>query len=166
MHHDYGMATTRRTFLGVAAALTARICLAAGAVRAGRALDVSKVDPRYFADAQGRTFVPVGCNICFPRMYANGSPESRAECEERFFGWLRKFAANGGNFTRLWLGHSFFEIMPEKAGKYDPVAEATLKKTVALCEELGIKLKLTLESFRSVHPADKEGKGMYSAFFN
>ena len=165
MHHDYGMATTRRTFLGVATALTASICLAAGAVRAGRTLDVSKVDPRYFADAQGRTFVPVGCNICFPRMY-EGSPESRAECEGRFFGWLRKFAANGGNFTRLWLGHAFFEIMPETAGAYDPAAEATLKKTVALCEELGIKLKLTLESFRTVHPADKVGTGMYAAFFN
>ena len=35
---------------------------------AGRTLDVSKVDPRYFMDADGRTFVPVGCNICFPRM--------------------------------------------------------------------------------------------------
>ena len=30
MHHDYGMATTRRTFLGVAAALTASICFATG----------------------------------------------------------------------------------------------------------------------------------------
>ena len=36
MHHDYGMATTRRTFLGGAAALAASICLAAGAVRAER----------------------------------------------------------------------------------------------------------------------------------
>ncbi len=35
-HHDYGMATTRRTFLGVATALTVSICLAAGAVRAER----------------------------------------------------------------------------------------------------------------------------------
>ena len=36
VQHDYGMATTRRTFLGGAAALTAGICLAAGAVRAER----------------------------------------------------------------------------------------------------------------------------------
>ena len=35
-HTLYGMATTRRTFLGVATALTASICLAAGAVRAER----------------------------------------------------------------------------------------------------------------------------------
>ena len=92
------------------------------AIGAGRTLDVSKVDPRYFADVQGRTFMSVGRNICFSRMY-EGTPESRAECEERFFGWLRKFAANGGNFVRLWLGHAFFEIMPAKAGAYDPAAE-------------------------------------------
>ena len=105
------------------AVLVAGALTVMSAIGAGRALDVSKVDPRYFADTQGRTFVPVGCNICFPRMYANGSPESRAEFEERFFGWLRKFAANGGNFVRLWLGHAFFEIIPAKAGAYDPAAE-------------------------------------------
>ena len=44
--------------------------------------------------------------------------------------------------------------MPEKAGEYDPAAEATLKKTIKLCEELGIKLKLTFESFRTVRPAE------------
>ena len=109
----------RRKAVLVAGALAVMSAVGSGA---GRTLDVSKVDPRYFADAQGRTFVPVGCNICFPRMY-EGSPESRAECEERYFGWLRKFAANGGNFVRLWLGHAFFEIMPAKAGAYDPAAE-------------------------------------------
>ena len=133
---------------------------------AARNLEPSQIDSRYFADADGKTFVPIGCNICFPRIYMNASHESRSECEELFLGWLRKFAANGGNYTRLWLGHEFFEIMPKKAGVYDPAAETTLKKTVALCEELGIKLKLTLESFRSVYPTDKVGKGMYAAFFN
>ena len=142
--------------------LPAMVCAAATVCMAG----VSKVDSRYFADAEGKTFVPIGCNICFPRMYDAASPKSRATCEEKFFGWLRSFAANGGNFTRLWLGHSFFEIMPERAGEYDPAAEATLKKTVALCEELGISLKLTFESFRTVRPAGEEGKELYSTFFN
>ena len=141
---------------GVVLAVMAAVC------KAG----VSEVDSRYFADSDGKTFVPVGCNICFPRMYDAASSGSRAECEEKFFGWLRKFAANGGNFTRIWLGHPFFEIMPERAGEYDPEAEATLKRTVKLCEELGIKLKLTLESFRTVHPAGKEGNALYSTFFN
>ena len=146
--------------------LCGTILAAAVAAAATGIADVSKVDSRYFADESGKTFVPVGCNICFPRMYVAGSPDSRTECEEKFFDWLRAFAANGGNYTRLWLGHSFFEIMPDKPGEYDPAAEATLKRTVKLCEELGIKLKLTLESFRSVLPADKVGDGQYATFFN
>ena len=109
----------------------ALVSACAAALPAARTLDVSAVDSRYLADADGRTFVPVGCNICFPRMYDAGSPGSRAACEEKFFGWLRAFASNGGNFVRLWLGHPFFEIMPERAGEYDPAAEATLKRTVA-----------------------------------
>jgi len=146
--------------------LCGTILAAAVAAAATGIADVSKVDSRYFADESGKTFVPVGCNICFPRMYVAGSPDSRAECEAKLFGWLRAFAANGGNYTRLWLGHSFFEIMPERAGEYDQAAEATLKKTVKLCEELGIKVKLTFESFRSALPADKVGTGQYAAFFN
>ncbi|MBR1921205.1 MAG: hypothetical protein IJ829_04265 [Kiritimatiellae bacterium] len=146
----------------VCRSLLLALCVAASSADAG----VSKVDSRYFADADGKTFVPVGCNICFPRMYDASAPGSRAECEQRFFGWLRSFAANGGNYARLWLGHSFFEVMPRRAGEYDPAAEATLKKTIALCEELGVKVKLTLESFRSVLPVDKVGAGQYAAFFN
>ncbi len=56
--------------------LKAALLLAALAVMpalAARNLAPSEVDSRYFADARGRTFVPVGCNICFPRMYVEGS---------------------------------------------------------------------------------------------
>ena len=70
---------------------------------AARNVEPSKVDSRYFADSEGRTFVPVGCNICFARVYDPSSPGSRAKCEELLFGWLRKFAANGGNYVRIWL---------------------------------------------------------------
>ena len=131
-----------------------------------RNVEPSKVDSRYFADSEGRTFVPVGCNICFARVYDPATPGSRAKCEEMFFGWLRKFAANGGNYVRIWLGHRFFEIMPDKAGEYDPAAEATVVKTVRLCEELGLKIKFTLESFRTVYPKGYESKEPYFEFFN
>lgn len=116
-----------------------------------RFLDVSRECPRYLVDSSGKTFLPIGCNICFDRLY--GGPEgSRAECEARFWDRMRKFAANGGNFMRLWLGHPFFEVMPQKAGEFDPAATETLVKTVRLAEELGIRLKLTLESFRRTQP--------------
>lgn len=118
------------------------------AAQAGeRFIDVSTECPRYFTMADGKTFLPIGCNLCFDRLYG-GEGGSRAECEERFFARMRKFAANGGNYLRIWLGHPFFEVMPDKVGEYDAAATETVLKTVRLAEELGIKLKFTLESFR------------------
>ena len=87
-----GRQIERRAFLMCAALFAAVAAFAEGT----RMLDVSGADSRYFADESGKTFVPVGCNICFPRMYVAGSPDSRAECEAKLFGWLRAFAANGG----------------------------------------------------------------------
>ena len=131
------------------------LALSASAVAGDRFVDVSQKCPRYFTFADGRTFLPIGCNICFDRLYG-GENGSRAECEERFFARMRKFAANGGNYLRIWLGHPFFEVMPEKAGEYDASATETVLKTVKLAEELGIRLKFTLESFRRTQPKPKE----------
>ena len=139
--------------------------LSTAALAEQRFVDVSPDAPSYFQTGDGRAWIPVGCNICFERLYGT-EDNGRAACEERYFARMRKFAANGGNFLRIWLGHPFFEVMPSTAGEYDPAATETLKKTVRLAEELGIKLKFTLESFRSVLPADKVGKGLYAAFFN
>ena len=152
---------TRRALF--CAALAAALCASARA--AGRFIDVSPAAPRYFCTEDGRAWIPIGCNICFDRLYGTEGND-RAACEARYFARMRAFAANGGNFLRIWLGHPFFEVMPSRAGEYDPAAAETLKKTVRLAEELGIKIKFTLESFRSVLPPDKVGKGMYSAFFN
>jgi len=112
-----------------------------------RFVDVHPDAPHYMREANGKTFLPIGCNICFDRLYG-GEGGSRAECEARYFARMRSFAANGGNFIRIWLGHPFFEVMPEKPGEFDPGATATLKRTVKLAEELGIRIKFTLESFR------------------
>ena len=60
------------------------------------AIGISPVDPHYFADDKGKTWIPVGCNICFDRN-SNPSPKAR----ELYDGWMTKFAANGGNFMRL-----------------------------------------------------------------
>lgn len=32
---------------------------------------------------------------------------------QEFEGWLRPFAAAGGNYVRLWLGHEFFNAKPK-----------------------------------------------------
>ena len=128
---------------------------------------VSTDVPRYFAGADGKAWIPIGLNICFSRT-KDGLPTG-ADLEARraeFEGWLDRFAAAGGNYVRLWLGHAFFEIMPEKPGEFDPTAVETLMRVVRRCERLGLKLKLTLESFRTVFPKGREGTGLYAAFFN
>ena len=139
--------------------------LSASARAERRFVDVSPDAPRYFQTDDGRSWIPIGCNICFDRLYGTEGND-RAACEARFFSRMRTFATNGGNFLRIWLGHPFFEVMPSKAGEFDPAATETLKKTVKLAEELGIKIKFTLENFRSVLPPDKVRKEMYAAFFN
>ena len=145
----------RRTFTAGALAALGIACLSASAEAAASrpVLQVSPVDSRYLADADGRTFVPIGCNVCFDRLNADGRDAERTR--ERFTRWMRAFAANGGNFMRVWLGHPSTEIMPERPGVFDPEGEKTLRLVVSLAEELGVKLKFTLESFRRTAPNPK-----------
>lgn len=105
-------------------------------------INVSPSNPRYFETADGKPWIPVGCNICFDRLQENETVRAN------FDRWLRTFARNGGNCIRLWAGHRALEVMPEKPGVYDPERTKTLKGIVSLCEELGIKVKITFESFR------------------
>ena len=126
----------------------------------GRFIDVCPDAPRYFKQEDGRSWIPVGCNICWEWGYK--TDEDRETCEKRFLARMRRFAANGGNFMRIWLGHAFFEVMPAKAGEYDAAATGSLKRIVRLAEELGIRIKFTLENFRTVLPDDKIGNGKRS----
>lgn len=129
-------------------ALCAALGVAAAAFASPCGIHVSKATPRYFADASGKAWIPVGMNVCFYRAYdrnATGDALERQRAE--FEGWIRQFAASGGNYLRLWLGHPFFEVMPDKPGTFDPKAEETLMRVVRLCERLDVKLKLTLEQF-------------------
>lgn len=125
-----------------------------------RFIDVSTVDSRYFAYADGRTFVPVGCNICFDRL-----EKPSAAARALFDGWMTKFAANGGNFMRVWLSCPFVETMPDKAGEFSQEATDNLKWLVARAEQLNLRLKFTFENFRRVAPERKDrnpAKGIVS----
>ena len=137
-------------------------------------VNVSSANPRYFETADGRPWIPIGCNICFDREINERSEDAHAEVRANFERWLRKFAANGGNCIRLWAGHRSLEVMPDKPGVYDPERTKTLKGIIDLCEELDIKVKITLESFRmclseEVERKRADPKGVnfaYNHFFN
>ena len=98
---------------------------------------VSESNPRYFESA-GRAFVPIGVNLCYCR---------DREPKAGYLGWLDKFAANGGNYIRLWCGDGYWDVMPE-FGKIDQTAVEHLKWIADECGKRGIKVKLTLEQFR------------------
>ncbi len=153
--------------LALGVALGAGGARAAESARAAGGVHVSADVPRYFADADGKAWIPIGLNICFFRDVGGPTSAARLAAQRAAYeGWLTRFAAAGGNYVRLWLGHAFFEIMPEKPGEFDPVASETLTRVVRLCERLGLKVKVTLESFRTVHPKGQEGTEPYAAFFN
>ena len=116
-----------------------------------RFVDVSKVDCRYLSDASGKTWIPIGCNICFDRL-----ERPTAEARALFDGWMTAFAASGGDFMRVWLSCPFVEVMPEKAGVYSPEATENLKWLVKRSEELGIRLKFTFENFRGTGPTTSD----------
>jgi len=137
------------------------------------AIQVSPANPRYFETADHRSWIPVACNICFDRLY-DGQTHDHAAVRANFDRWLTSFAANGGNCIRLWAGHRSLEVMPDKAGVYDPERTKTLKGVITRCEELGIKVKITLESFRmclspEVERAKANPRGVnfnYNSVFN
>ena len=127
---------------------------------ASRFVDVSRVDSRYFANPDGSTWIPVGCNICFDRLQ-----KPSAEARALFDGWMTAFAANGGDFMRVWLSCPFVEVMPDTAGTFSAEATDNLKWLVARAEQLHIRLKFTFENFRRVAPVQKDldpAKGIIS----
>lgn len=107
----------------------------------------SQRHPRYLEREDGSTFIPIGCNICFCRDDRTWGSEA---VRQKFTQWMTDFAAQGGNFMRLWLGTPFGNVVPERAGEYSSEALDNLRFIVGLAERLGILLKLTLEHFRFI----------------
>ena len=73
----------------------------------GRFVGVSPDAPRYFRQENGSCWLPIGCNIGWEWGYK--TDDDRETCEKRFLSRMRTFAANGGNFMRIWLGHALVD---------------------------------------------------------
>lgn len=118
-------------------------------------VEISRRDPRYFALSDGTPYVPIGLNLCLPETFALSSGQefktggSRATLGAREYDrWFCSLAASGGNFARLWLGHTYFQAETEVAGEHDLLRFAALDRVVELARQNGIRLKLCLEHFR------------------
>lgn len=105
----------------------------------------SKRHSRYFEKGDGTPFVPIGLNICFPRFFS-----STADGVATMHGWLDRLAENEGNYARIFLGHPFFDIESAGMGNFDERKAGCLDAILDHAWALGIRLKLTIELFRSI----------------
>jgi len=117
-------------------------------------INVSPTYPRYFETADGRPWIPVGCNISFCGV-KDQSEATLMKVRADMLKWISAFADNGGDCVRLWAGHRSMDVMPVTPGEYDPIRSETMKLILKLCEERGIRIKVTLESFRSCFPENE-----------
>ena len=109
---------------------------------------VSPRDSRYFELSDGRAYIPIGLNIV-------GPPRGDFDGMEA---WFRKLSANGGNYVRVWLGSSYFDVEHARSGQYDPERAERIDRLLAMARKYGIRLKLCVESFRHL------GEGKKSVF--
>lgn len=129
----------RRNFIAVAAsfAASATFGMMARELDALGRLTVSAENPRYF-EADGKPFVPIGVNLCYCR---------DREPQEGYLRWLDRFAANGGNYIRIWCGDALWDVMP-RFGEIDPAVVNRLQWLADACAKRRIRIKFTLEQFR------------------
>ena len=111
-----------------------------------RYITVSRKNPSYFSFTDGSTYIPVGINMINPSgRHAGNADSAFAEIEE----WMKNLAANGGNYVRIWLSQSFWDI-EETAGQYSGQKAKRIDRFIAMARKYGLRIKLTLEHFRSI----------------
>ncbi len=106
---------------------------------------VSQQNSRYFETTDGRTYIPNGLNLCWPRFIADEA-EGLAKMEVYF----QRLQQNGGNYARIWLSAPFWEIETTQAGQYEKAKLARLDNLLTLAQRYGIRLKICLENFRQL----------------
>lgn len=106
---------------------------------------VSEANPAYFELSDGTPWIPNGINMINPNAY-NDPDSAKMEIES----WMKKLSENGGNYVRVWLSQSFWDIEHEKAGQYDPEKIARIDWFVEKARKYGLRIKMTFEHFRSV----------------
>ena len=108
-------------------------------------VQINRSDHRYFQLSNGKTFIPVGPNICFPR-FETEEAKVFALYDRQF----RTLHENGGNYSRIYLSAPFWEVEHEKAGEFDLQFAGRLDRLLGLAKQYQIKLKFCFEYFRTV----------------
>jgi len=110
-------------------------------------IEVSKANPAYFSYSDGTPYIPVGINMINPSgRYRNNPDSSLYEIDQ----WMKNLSANGGNYIRVWLSQSFWDIEDEKAGVYSEEKIKRIDRFIEMARANGLRIKMTLEHFRSL----------------
>ena len=111
-------------------------------------------DARYFATDDGRTFFPVGANVCW------GGRRGTLDYDA----WLPRYASHGGNFIRVWLSPSWTTFaMNTLASGHDRIDLPNawrLDYVLELAERLGLRVMLCIDSFNIL----RSTKRLYGRF--
>jgi hypothetical protein len=75
--------------------------------------------------------------------------------------WMKSLADHGGDYVRIWLGHSFWDVEHQKSGEYDPQVAQRIDSLMSLARKYGIRVKLCLEYFRTIDPKWIGRKGAF-----
>ena len=135
-------------------------------------IQVSKKDARYFEYFNGSPFFPIGINLAFPRRIpVSNKKEFGISGDIAFMGmrqyerWFKRCAQCGVNMARVWVGHEYFSPDTTDANVFEYAQFSKIDKLVELAKKYNIKLKLTLEQFRSFR-YDADGKDNISRHFD
>jgi hypothetical protein len=112
-----------------------------------RYIEVSKVNPSYFAFSDGNPYIPIGINLINPSGRYQQHPDSAFyEIDQ----WMKQLSENGGNYVRIWLSQSFWDMEEDMAGKYSDEKVTRIDRFFEMARKYKLRVKITLEHFRSV----------------
>ena len=111
-----------------------------------RYIEVSHDNPSYFSFSDGSSYIPVGINMINPSLRNHENPDSAFY---EIGQWMKSLSENGGNYIRVWLSESFWD-MEDQAGKYNEEKARRIDRFIEMARKYNLRIKVTLEHFRSV----------------
>lgn len=114
---------------------------------------VSSVDKKYFALTSGKSFYPVGVNLCW------GGDKGTYHYDE----WIPKLSENGVNVLRVWLSPFWTTFSLEQPGKskdgkgmgvFSLENLSKLDRVVDVARSKGMRVKFCLESYNILREKD------------
>ncbi len=114
-------------------------------------ITISKSNSSYLQYSDGTPYIPIGINMINPSGRYHDNPDSAMiEIE----GWMKNLSENGGNYVRVWLSQSFWDMEDEQAGKYSDEKVQRIDWFVETARKYGLHIKMTLEHFRGITPEE------------